>query len=483
MDQKRNTNNIFVFIFGFLTAVLVSSFVFIAPFVSILALFVGIAVLCIEKILHKVANKEVLFLSLVLISFSLGALRYSIKDFHEPLIPSSSGVVIGEPEQKENTTRFVMKADNGEKVLVSTDLYSPVKYGDRVKVEGKLQEPGIIDDGTGRSFDYGKFLSKDDIYFTISFAKVEVLSSGEGNWLKQALFGVKNSLISKMKNILAEPESSLLAGLILAGKTAMPKDVLEEFKRAGVIHIVVLSGYNITIIAEFMRAVFRSAKFSVLGIIFFVIMTGAQATVVRAAIMVLAVVLAKVLHRDFSAPRALLAAAFLMIIHNPKILVFDPSFQLSFLATCGLIYFVPVIETFLTRIKMPELWGIRTVLATTVATQITVLPFLIYSMGNVSLVSLPANILILLFIPIVMFVGFVATLLSYISYFVALPLSYVTHLILSWILGVSHYLGNLTFATLSISIFPFWVVIIVYMVLTIFVMRWRNYLRKSASSN
>jgi len=132
---------------------------------------------------------------------------------------------------------------------------------------------------------------------------------------------------------------------------------------------------------------------------------------------------------------------------------------------------------------MPELWGIRTVLATTVATQITVLPFLIYSMGNVSLVSLPANILILLFIPIVMFVGFVATLLSYISYFVALPLSYVTHLILSWILGVSHYLGNLTFATLSISIFPFWVVIIVYMVLTIFVMRWRNYLRKSASSN
>ena len=489
MDQKRNTNNILVFIFGFLAAVLVSSFILIAPFVSVLILFVGIALLSGERILNKVVSKEVLLLSLLLISFSLGALRYSIKDFHEPLVPSSSGLVISEPEQKENTTRFVMKADNGEKVLVSTDLYNPVKYGDRVKVEGKLQEPGIIDPSTssgqvtGRPFDYGKFLSKDDIYFTISFAKVEVISSGEGNWLKHALFGLKNSLISKMKVILAEPESSLLAGLILAGKTAMPKDVLEEFKRAGVIHIVVLSGYNITIIAEFMRAVFRSAKFSVLGIIFFVIMTGAQATVVRAAIMVLAVVLAKVLHRDFSAPRALLAAAFLMIIHNPKILVFDPSFQLSFLATCGLIYFVPVIETFLTRIKMPELWGIRTVLATTVATQITVLPFLIYSMGNVSLVSLPANILILLFIPIVMFVGFVATLLSYISYFVALPLSYVTHLILSWILGVSHYLGNLTFATLSISIFPFWVVIIVYMVLTIFVMRWRNYLRKSASSN
>ena len=491
MDRKRNTNSllraqsmgIIIFIFGFLSAVLVSSFVFIVPFVSVLILFVGSAVLGAERILNKVANKEVLYLSLVLISFSLGALRYSIKDFHEPLTPSSSGIVISEPEQKENTTRFVMKADNGEKVLVSTDLYSPIQYGDRVEVSGKLQEPGIIDDGTGRPFDYGKYLAKDEIYFTISFTKVEVLSSGEGNWLKHTLFGLKNSLTSKMKVILAEPESSLLAGLILAGKTAMPKDVLEEFKRAGIIHIVVLSGYNITIIAEFMRAVFRSAKFSVLGIVFFVIMTGAQATVVRAAIMVLAVILAKMLHRNFSAPRALLAAAFLMVLHNPKILVFDPSFQLSFLATCGLIYFVPVAETFLAKIKMPELWGIRTVLATTVATQITVLPFLVYSMGNVSIVSLPANILILPFIPIAMFIGFVATLLSYISYFVALPFSYVIHLILSWILGVSHYLGNLSFATLAIPNFPFWVVIIIYMVLTIFVMRWRNYLRRSASSN
>src|SRR3989344_4449689 len=481
MDQKRNTNNIFVFIFGFLTAVLVSSFVFIAPFVSILALFVGIAVLCIEKILHKVANKEVLFLSLVLISFSLGALRYSIKDFHEPLIPSSSGVVIGEPEQKENTTRFVMKADNGEKVLVSTDLYSPVKYGDRVKVEGKLHEPGIIDEGTGRSFDYGKFLSKDDIYFTISFAKVEVLSSGEGNWLKQALFGVKNSLISKMKNILAEPESSLLAGLILAGKTAMPKDVLEEFKRAGVIHIVVLSGYNITIIAEFMRTVFRSAKFSVIGIIFFVIMTGAQATVVRAAIMVLAVVLAKMLHRNFSAPRALLAAAFLMIVHNPKILVFDPSFQLSFLATCGLIFLSPIVERYLTLV--PTKWGIRTILASTIATQVTVLPFLIYSVGDVSLVSLPANMLILLIIPYTMLAGFIATIITYLSPVIAWPFSYITHLLLSWVLGVSHYLGNLSFASIPVPIFPFWVALIIYLFIFISVRRFQNSLPHSASSN
>lgn len=363
-----------------------------------------------------------------------------------------------------------MKADNSEKVLISTDLYSPVRYGDRVEIKGKLQEPGIIEDeNEGRPFDYGKFLSKDDIYFIMSFAEVEVISHGHGNFVKRMLFSLKYSFIGKIKEILAEPESSLLSGLIVAGKAAMPKDILEEFQRAGVIHIVVLSGYNITIIAEFMRTIFRSAKFSITGVLFFVIMTGAQATVVRASIMILAVILAKAMRRNFSASRALLVAAFLMIIHNPKILVFDPSFQLSFLATCGLIYISPIVEEFLIKFRMPEAWGLRTILITTVATQTTVLPLLIYSVGNFSLVSLPANILILLFIPITMLVGFLATLVAYLSVIMAWPLSYIAHLFLSWILGVSHYLGNLSFASVTVPAFSFWLVVIIYLVMIIFV--------------
>ena len=250
MDQKTNTNSIFIFIFGFILGILVSSFVFIVPLVNVFSVIVGLIILLAERIWSKKINREVLFLALVFLSFGLGALRYSIKDFHEPLTPSSTGVVVNEPEQKENVTRFVLRSDNGEKVLVNTDLYSPVRYGDRVEVNGKLQEPGIIDDeNSGRSFDYGKYLSKDDIYYTWNFAQVEVLSRGHGNLIKQALFRLKRSFVGKTKEILAEPYASLLSGLIVSGKETMPKDILEEFRRAGVIHIVVLSGYNITIIA------------------------------------------------------------------------------------------------------------------------------------------------------------------------------------------------------------------------------------------
>ncbi|MDO8471116.1 MAG: ComEC/Rec2 family competence protein [bacterium] len=472
MDQKTSTNSIFVFIFGFVSGVLVSSFVSIIPLVSVLIIIVGLSLLVVEKIWNKRISKEVLFLSLVFLSFGLGALRYSIKDFHEPLVPTSQGVVISEPEQRENTTRFVLRTDNGEKVLVNTDLYSPVQYGDRVQVEGKLEEPGIIEDKNGgRSFDYGKYLSKDDIYYTLNFTEVEVLSSGHGNPVKRMLFKIKRSFVRKTKEVLAEPYAGLLSGLIVSGKEAMPKNILEEFRRAGVIHIVVLSGYNITIIAEFVKIVFRSSAFSVVGIILFVIMTGAQATVVRAALMVLAVIFAKMFRRKFSAPRALLVAAFLMLIQNPKILVFDPSFELSFLATSALIFVSPIFEKHLKWCS--ERWGLRTALATTLSTQAVVLPYLIYNMGNFSLVSLPANMLILLIIPATMLVGFIATLVAYISPIIALPFSYTTYLLLAWILGVSHYLGNLSFASIAVPPMSWWLIALVYLAMIIFVWRFR----------
>jgi len=493
-DRKTNTNSILIFIAGFIFAVLLSSFIFIAPLISALVVVIGLSILVAEKIWSRCISKEVLFLALIFISFGLGALRYSVKDFHEPLIPSNTGIVVGEPEQRENTTRFVLLADNGEKVLVNTDLYSPVQYGDRVEVRGRLAEPGIIEgeDG-GRPFDYAKYLSKDDIYYTLSFTSVEVISQSHGNIIKRALFKVKRNFVTKIKEILAEPYASLLAGLVVSGREAMPKDILEEFRRAGIIHIVVLSGYNITIIAEFMRRMFErlflitrlgatpwlASGASIIGILAFVLMTGAQATVVRAAIMVLTVIVAKMFGRNYSASRALLVAGFLMVVQNPKILVFDPSFQLSFLATLALIYIVPIVEKYLK--KVPEKWGLRMVLATTLATQVTVLPFLVYSMGNFSLVSLPANVLVLLIIPATMFIGSVAALVAYINTILALPFSYIAHLLLAWILGVSNVLGNLSFAAINAPQVSIWLIILIYIGVIIFVRRFRNSPPHSAS--
>lgn len=492
MERGANTiwplNLVFLFIIAFACGILVSSFYFVSPLFSIFLLITSAGILAVEKIQNGEVGREALLISLFLVSFSFGSLRYAIKDFHELQMPSETGMVMSEPEDRDNSRKFIFLADNGEKVLVTVPLYHPVQYGDAVKATGKLERPGIIEsESGGRDFNYGKYLAKDDIYYTLSFANVEVLSSGHGNPVKTALFEIKRNFIEHGKKILAEPYASLLMGLIVAGRDALPADILEEFRRAGVIHIVVLSGFNITLIAEFLRRLFQSlflysgitrfpqaaAGASIVGVLLFVIMTGGEATVVRAALMALTVIVAKLLGRKYSASRALTAAGFLMLIENPKILVFDPSFQLSFLATLGLIYVMPMVEKSLGF--MTSKYQLKETLAQTIATQLTVLPLLVYSVGDVSLVSLPANLLILLTVPWTMFAGFLAICVSYLSAVLAWPFAYVSYLLLSWILFVSHTLGSLSFATFSIPDVPFWSIIIFYFLLICFLFFGRSF--------
>lgn len=461
VTQSINSFLVFILSFGF--GVFISSFLTFPPLVSVLIICVGLCLLTADKIWYGKVSQEVFIISLILASLAFGSLRYAIKDFHTLETPAETGVVVSEPEDRENTRRFTFLSSNNQKVLVSVPLYTDIQYGDRVRVIGKLERPGVIEGEEGeRDFDYERYLSKDDIYYTLSFAEVEVLERGVGNPVKSTLLKIKQGFVSQIREILPEPQSSLLAGLLVAGRDAMPQGILEEFRRSGLIHVVVLSGFNITLIAEFLRRIMQTfllsrqwtrwphlpATFSVLGVFAFVIMTGGEATVVRAALMALTVVFAGFIGRGYSASRALLFAGFIMVLFNPKILVFDPSFQLSFLATLGLIHLRPWTET--------KLWfltqrlGFREMASQTISTQITVLPLLIYLMGDVSLVSLPANILALLVVPWAMLMGFVAIMVSFVNTALSWPLAFMTHLLLSWILWVAHFFGSLSFATLKI---------------------------------
>ncbi len=478
LSTARPSNPISWAIGAFAGAVALASFVSISPLIAALFIFTGSVILLGEKIYRGNISREVAYISFVFVFCGLGLLRYAIKDFHTDIMPEPQGIVVSEPEDKGGTRRFVYRAENGVKALVSVPLYTDVTYGDEVRVSASFKKPGVIEgEEWGRDFDYGAYLAKDNVYYTANFAEVEVLSRGHGNPFLALLLKVKASVVTHAKRILAEPYASLLLGLIVAGRDALPAGVLEEFRRAGVVHIVVLSGYNITIIAEFLRRFMQklflwwklpavpqaAAAASLTGILLFVLMTGAEATVVRAAIMAGIVIAAKFFGRTYSAPRALFFAAFLMLVENPKVLVFDPSFQLSFLATIGLIYVVPHAERGCAWVT--ECFELRATLAQTIATQITVLPLLVYSVGDVSLVSLPANMLILLIVPLTMLVGFTAVLVSYFGSLLAIPFAYVSYLLLGWILGVAHILGSLSFATINVPHIGVWHAMGMYVVL------------------
>jgi competence protein ComEC len=432
-------------------------------------------------------NQTGLFLvPLFIFSAGLGLLRYDFSDFKkgDPVLEqnigqkiSVEGVLSEEPDQREKSANLIIDVDSFEfngkpiavksRALVIAELYPEYKYGDRLKIEGIIKKPEKFDSEGGNSFDYPAYLAKDGIYYQFLLPKITLISSGNGNFIKTNLFALKGKFMENIRAVISEPEASLLGGLVVGAKRSLGKEILDEFKIAGVAHIVVLSGYNITIVSDSIMKIFsflpRYLGFSLgtIGIILFTIMTGAASTAIRAAIMAMIVILARATGRISGMTRALLIAGFFMVLQNPKILVFDSSFQLSFAATLGLIYFTPIAKKYLGFI--PEKWDkFREIVFSTVATQAFVLPLILYKIGIFSVFALPANLLFLPMVPMTMFFGFVTGIVGFLSTALSIPLAYISYFLLFYELKVIEIFSSLPFSYFSISNFPIFAVVFMY---------------------
>lgn len=375
------------------------------------------------------------------------------------------GQVVTDVDSTETSDRFILRNEEAD-ILVRASLYSGINYGDEIKVYGMLSRPENFVTDQGKIFDYENYLYKDDIFYILKAEHVEVLNHG-GSFLKKKLFAIKHYFLNSIKYNIPEPESGLLAGIIIGDKSWLTNDLRNQFIRTSTIHIIALSGYNVTIVAEgimkFFGAFARrtvSISFGIITIILFVIMTGASSTAIRAGIMAVLALTARATGRTYDLGRALFIAFIIMIFINPKILFYDVSFQLSFIATFGLIYLTPIVFEKLK--KIPAKFGLREIIASTIATNIFVFPFILYKMGTFSLVSLPANILILPSMPITMLLGFIVGTLGGISSIITIPFAFITYKLLEFMLFVIKFLSNIPFASFNVAHFPLIITVILY---------------------
>jgi competence protein ComEC len=391
------------------------------------------------------------------------------------------GIIISEADERESGKRFHVKISSSTNVIMTDDLYSHLQYGDEISMTGKLEVPEDFETENGRVFHYKKYLAKDSIFFKINNPEIEVVGHHKGNKIKELLFKIKDIFVTNLDKAIPYPQSTLAAGITIAGKKALPKSIEEEFQRTGTLQVVVLSGYNITIVAEafmsvtqFLSPVF-SASLGGIGIIIFTIMAGGSATVVRGSIMSCLVICTRLFKTRYNVLRALTIAAVSMVIINPYLLVFDPSFQLSFLATLGLILVSPIVEKHLGWIT--EHLNLRQVTAATIATQIFVTPFILYSSGDISIVALPANMLIFLCMPLTMLTCFITGMSVCINVFLAVPTAYISYLLLWYELTIVHIFSSFSFASVQVNYFPWWVMLVVYNSFAVFI--WRFYKKES----
>lgn len=361
------------------------------------------------------------------------------------------GEVARDPEFRDRTQRLVIAPHDApsERILAVVPRYPEAAYGDAVRVTGMLERPKNFS-----GFDYAGYLAKDDIYFVMNYANASIVREGSG--IRRGLFAFKKRFKENINIAMPSPHASFVNGILLGDTADMPKELTAAFVASGVSHLTALSGYNITIIAIFIAFIlsffFTSSGvvtvLSVVGITLFVLMTGASASAVRAAIMGVAFLLARHFGRQSAPLIVIVFAAFTMIVFNPRVLLFDVGFQLSFLAVLGLAYVTPYLQRKMARV--PEFLKWKESFTTTMSAQVVVFPLLIYQFGQVSLVSPLVNVLVLPLMPFAMLFGFLTGAAGFVSPLAAQAFAYPLWCIIAYQLHVIEYFASLPHALISL---------------------------------
>ena len=350
--------------------------------------------------------------------------------FYETTV-TVTGTVRGDIEHTNANSRYTVGAarvtdDTGAvfrphgKILVYEPYPTACVSGETVTAVMSPGEPEDFITEANRVFRYGEHLRQQGVY-AVAFTRESVCT---GHADSRPVFPtLRKKFMEAVHTVLPMREGSLLGGLLLGLRGSLPQELMDIFRVTGLIHIIVLSGYNITVVAEAVRRIFSRAPrkvslgISLVTIILFVLLAGAQTAAVRAGGMATVALIARAWYREYDGLRILLLVGALMALYNPDQVLFSTSFHMSFLATLGLLLFSPILERRLTFV--PDAFQIRNITAATLSTQLFLLPYLMYSIGEVSLVGIIANILVLPIVPIAMACGAALILITLTAPFIA----------------------------------------------------------------
>ncbi len=472
------------FLAGILLAKLVSLSLYIWLIFALLALIAAILLLR-----SGVSSPPWMLISACMVALLLGAARFQstvprqdisriawFNDRKYDLLVT--GTLVEPADERDTYTNLrlqVREVDTGENqfevnglLLARVDPNRTYRYGDLLRLRGRLQTPPANED-----FSYRDYLARQGILSYMADAEATLLPGNGGNPLAAAIYAIKARSLDNVYRLFPDPEASLLAGILLGVDSGLPAPLQQAFKDTGTAHIIAISGFNIAILAGVFVSSFsrllgprRGALAALLGIAFYTFLVGADAAVVRAAVMGTLSLFAQQVGRRQQGLNTLAFVAALMALWNPLVL-WDVGFQLSFFATLGLILytqpFQATAEALIARyFPRWDAGGIAKILADyvllTLAAQLTTLPIMAYQFKQISLVSFIANPFILPAQPAVMILGGLAVFMSLIAFplgqlaaWVAWPLTAYTIRAVELFDAVPHgviYLGEFSLAFL-----------------------------------
>lgn len=459
--QITKSRVFFVILLAFIVGVFWRSFFDFPQEIVFAALILGLIILAIN---YK--NAIIATMALAVFSFVFGvwltsgavekttSLQYLGKNIQENALvekstPSAMGqnIIIHFPH--ENIS-----------VLANVPQYPAYAYGDLLQTSCALKKIENIDP----SFDYRMYMAKDGVLYQCDKPKVQKIAENQGNKLYSGILKLRDMFVSNIRSAVPEPEASFGVGLILGGSGGLSKEVKNDFSRTGTTHIIAVSGYNVTIVAQYLilAGIFlgmwrrQAIWFAICGIVLFVVMSGLPASAVRAGVMGGTLLWAMKHGRLANCENAIIFAAAVMLFLNPLLLRWDVGFQLSFLATLGIVETSPFWEK--SFIKKHEALGISEVIALSISAQIFVMPILATDFHMTSLVSLLANASILPIIPFSMLLVFLVSVSGFISGLLSSACAWLAYVPLKYEIAMIHVLAGFPWASIQVDkVNPGWI--------------------------
>ena len=383
----------------------------------------------------------------------------SLQFYNDQGIVEVKGIVAQDPDVGDKTThlhlsaREIKASEEWRQVsgtaLLTVPRYPAYHYGDVLLGKGRLETPPRLD-----GFDYQNYLARQEIYSLMRYPKVETLATGQGAKPLAWIYSLRDRLSQTLARVLHEPQASLAQGIILGIRTNIPASLEDDFVRSGTAHILAISGINLTIVAgilvslgiwAFGRRHYLYIWVALSIIWLYTLLTGLHPPALRAAIMVSLFLTADFLGRQRSGIIALFLAAAIMVGVSPQVL-WDASFQMSFMAMAGLIFICPPLQSLGRKAvtatvgeegTLPRVANVLTdSFSVSLGAVLAIWPLTAYYFGIISWVGPLATFLALSVLPAIIVTGVLAGIFGLLFVPLGQAIAWLTWLFLSYILVV-----------------------------------------------
>ncbi len=419
------------------------------------------------------------------------------------------GVIDDLPEYTKNRIRFnvsvseiISKSDTFKvagnvltiikqtKFLNQPDSIPLFNAGDKVLMFGSLRD--APDETNPGDFNYRNYLALNDIgkIFKVDFySNAEVLSNENLNFFKQKIIlPARKYAINNINRYIGGEEAAYLNGLVTGYRADFSKELKEDFVKAGVMHLIAVSGLNVAYIIIFLTITFSLLRIPlnlkiylfICALLFYSFFTGGTASIVRAAIMGSVLIVNYRVQRKINFYNVIGISALIILLYDSRQL-FDAGFILSYSAVLSIVVifekvnsvFGNKIEHWVKDWRKIFYYGYITLL-TTISAQIGVLPITINYFGKVSLIGIITNIVAIPMSNLSLALGFIQLLAGVFSDFLSSVVAEVNYLLLHYQIAFIKWSANLPYSYFEIYGFSVWLVLLFYVILLLLISSNKN---------